>query len=64
MRKPLSQKTWSLLNSKGTLRFGPGDRKRLLDARKKREADAEAFAAKQQAIADSYRRRPTPTGRA
>lgn len=63
MRKPLSQKSWSLLTSKGTLRFGPGDRKRLLDDRRKREADDEAFKAKQQAIADSYRRRPTPTGR-
>ena len=64
MRKPLSQKTWSLITSKGTLRYGPGDRKRVLDDRRKREADAEAFKAKQQAIADSYRRRPDPTGRA
>ncbi|USN16810.1 hypothetical protein BABAYKA_00070 [Brevundimonas phage vB_BpoS-Babayka] len=64
MRKPLSQKSWSLLTSKGTLRFGPGDRKRLLDDRRKREADAEAFKAKQQSIADSYRRRPKPDGRA
>ena len=64
MRKPLSQKSWSLLTSKGTLRFGPGDRKRLLDDRRKREADAEAFKAKQQAIADSYRHRPKPDGRA
>lgn len=64
MRKPLSQKSWSLLTSKGTLRFGPGDRKRLLDDRRKREADDEAFKAKQQAIADSYRRRPKPDGRA
>ncbi len=62
MRKPLSQKSWSLLTSKGTLRFGPGDRKRLLDDRRKREADDEAFKAKQQAIADSYR--PKPDGRA
>ena len=64
MRKPLSQKSWSLLTSKGTLRFGPGDRKRLLDDHRKREADDEAFKAKQQAIADSYRRRPKPDGRA
>lgn len=62
MRKPLSQKTWSLITSKGTLRYGPGDRKRLLDERRKRAADAEAIAAKQQALADSYRRRPKPDG--